>query len=419
MNPDSPDNEEARLREMIATADSNASQPDREFLADLKTRSMRRFVETAARNNKRSPIVAKIRRFAPRAMAAGVLVAIGAGIVMLTIGGRNGVAWADVRDRIERAKAMKMKISVTSADKTTVQGHIVMASGGRMRQEMSANGQKMVMIFDLGKGAMVNLMPDQKIAITMQMKDMPKALRDKVTKQGDHLAEIKKMLRNAEKELGAKTIGGVKVKGYRVASESMTMDIWVDAETAMPVRMEGEMTDAGMKVVMSDIEIVDRVDPALFSVEVPKGYTVKKQPNISMKPAGVKELTELFKAWAEVTDGRLPDAINPGLYVTLAKDHAKRLAAAGVAPEQRAAQMTRVSKTVSARMVSAIMLRSTNQTFHYQGKGVKLGEKATPVLWYKPAGKDKYVVMYGDLHVERVGKKDLPPRRKRATTAPE
>ena len=36
MNPDSPDNEEARLREMIATADSNASQPDREFLADLK-----------------------------------------------------------------------------------------------------------------------------------------------------------------------------------------------------------------------------------------------------------------------------------------------------------------------------------------------------------------------------------------------
>jgi len=418
MNHDSRENGEQRLREIIVTADRNASQPDREFLAGLKTRSTQRFVEAAARNSKRSRIMARIKRIAPRAMAAGVLVAIGTVVVMLTTGGRNGVAWADVRDRIEQAKAMKMKVSVTTPDKMTVQGHTVMATGGRMRQEMSVNGQKMVMIFDLGKGAMLNLLPDQKIAVTMHLKDIPKAMRDQMTRQGDHFAELKKMVRNAQEELGEKTIDGIKAKGYRVANDSMTVDIWVDAETAMPVRMESEMTDTGMKVVMSDIEIVETVDPGLFSVEVPKGYTVKPQQNVSMKPAGVKELTELFKAWAEVTDGVFPDAIDPGRFVTVARDLAKELAEKGVSSEQREALIKRVSQTVSARLVNALMLQQSNQTFHYQGKGVKFGDKATPVLWYKPEGEDKYVVMYGDLHVERVAKKDLPPKRKPAPTRP-
>ncbi|MGB2822712.1 MAG: hypothetical protein WBF17_17140 [Phycisphaerae bacterium] len=425
MNHDSPRNEEERLREIIVTADRNASQPDREFLDGLKTRSTQRFVEAAAaRNSKRSQIMARIKRIAPPAMAAGVLVAIGAAIVMLTIGGRSGVAWADVRDCIERATAMKMKTSVTMPDKTTVVGHTVMATGGRIRQEVSVNGQKMVRISDLGKGAMVNLLPDQKIAITVQMKDMPKAMRDEMAKQVDDFARLKGIVRNAGKELGERTIDGVKAKGYRVANDGMTMDIWVDAETAVLVRMESDMTDAGMKVVMSDIEIVEKVDPGLFSVEVPEGYTVQTQPAgwklpaVSMKPAGVKELAELFKAWAEITDGLFPDAIDPGRFVTVARDFGKQLAEKGVSLEQAEALWQRVSHTVSSRLVNAMMLRQTNQTFHYQGKGVKLGDKATPVLWYKPEGKDKYVVMYGDLHVERVAKKDLPPKRKLASTRP-
>ena len=54
------------------------------------------------------------------------------------------------------------------------------------------------------------------------------------------------------------------------------------------------------------------------------------------------------------------------------------------------------------------MLMHSNKTFHYQGKGVKLGDKDTAILWYKPEGKDQYVVMFGDLHVERMLKTDLP-----------
>jgi outer membrane lipoprotein-sorting protein len=415
MNHDSPDREEERLREIIAAADRDVPEPDREFLAGLKTRSTLRFVEAAADNSKRSRIMAKIKRFAPRAIAAGALLAIGATVVLLAVGSNDGAAWAKVRKRIEQAQGMRMTVSVTGPDKKVYRARSVLATGGRMRQEMSVNGQTMVMISDLRKGVILNLLPDQKIAITTRLKDMPKAMREQVTRQGDQLAAMKKMVRNAEKQLGEKTIDGVKLKGYRVANESMTMDIWVDAETARPVHMEIEMTDARMKGVMSDIEIVRKVDPDRFSTDVPDGYTVQKQPDVSMKPAGVKELTELLSAWAELTDGPLPDALDPVLFVTVAQEAAKRLAASGTPPKQRKALMDRISQTVSARLVNAMVLKQVNETFHYQGKGVKLGEKATPVLWYKPKGKAKYVVIYGDLHVERVAKKDLPPKRKAAT----
>lgn len=416
MNHDLPENEETRLREIIMTADRDAPPPDRAFLDGLKERSSRRFVEAAAaRNNRRSQIMARIRRIAPRAMAAGVLVAIGAAIVMFS-GGDDLIA--KTRKIIEQAKGMRMKVTGTVEQpvKTAVEGHIVIATDGRTRQELSVNGQKMVMIFDLGKGKVLTLMPAQKIAVIVQFKGMPEAMRNKMTKQGNHLAEIKKMLRKSGKELGAKTIDGVKTKGYRTANDSMTMEIWVDAETGKPVRMEMEMVEMGVAIVMTDIEILDKVDTALFSLEAPKGYTLQKQPAVSMRPAGVKELTELFRAWGEVT-GRFPDVLNPALFVTVAKDHAERLVKTGGSPEEQLAEMKRVMQTVSTRLVGAMMLKQTNETFHYQGKGVKLGDKATPVLWYKPKGKKKYVVMYGDLHVERMAKKDLPPRRE-PDTAP-
>jgi len=411
MNHDSPDREEERLQEIIAAADRDAPEPDREFLAGLKTRSTLRFVEVAAGKSKRSRTMARIKRFAPRAIAAGLLLAIGATVVLLTVGPDNGAVWAEARKRIERAQGMRMTISVTGPDKTVYRARTVLATGGRMRQEMSISGQTMVMISDLRKGLVLSLVPDQKIAFTARLKDMPKAMRERVTRQGDQLAKLKRIVRNAEKKLGVKKIDGVRVKGYQVADESMTVDIWVHAETGLPVRMEIEMPDARMKGVMSDIEMVEKIDPGLFSTDVPGGYTVRKQPAVSMKPAGVKELTELLAAWAELTDGQLPDALDPVLFATVTKEAAKRLAASDKPPEQLNALMDRVSRTVSARLVGAIVLKQSNETFHYQGKGVKLGQKTTPVLWYKPEGKDKYVVIYGDLHVERVAPKDLPPKR--------
>jgi len=101
MNSDSQKNEEDRFSEMLATADKDAPQPDRAFLAGLKTESTRRFLETAspARMKVRNSIMAKVKRFAPGALAACLIGAIGVAIVLLSGGGAD-IAWADVQKHI-------------------------------------------------------------------------------------------------------------------------------------------------------------------------------------------------------------------------------------------------------------------------------------------------------------------------------
>jgi len=412
MNSDSHKNEEDRFSEMIATADNDASQPDRAFLAGLKTESTWRFLETASptRISKRNLIMAKVRKFAPSALAASLIGAIGVAIVLLS-GGEGGIAWADVQKHIEQAKCMKMKVAVTMSDGTKSHGRQAMAIGGLIRQEMSVSvGQEtmdMVMIMNYDKGVALTLIKAQKLAVPVKFTDMPKAMRDKMVKGKYQLAEIKRMVRNAEKELGDKTIDGVKAKGFRVNNDHMVMDIWVDAKTALPIRMEGEMTDAKTKVVLSDIEFVKTIDPDLFSVEPPKGYKVNPQQTVSMASGGIEDLTDFLKMWTEIRGGTFPDAIDPGLFSIDTKAYTEKFKAAGDRSKEDQRLLEKLAKTVSQRLVSVMVLQS-NKTFHYQGKGVKFGDKDTAVLWYKPEGKDKYVVMFGDLHVERTLKKDLP-----------
>jgi outer membrane lipoprotein-sorting protein len=287
-------------------------------------------------------------------------------------------------------------------------GQVVMASGGLMRQELTVKtGQKtveMVVIMNMDKGVILTLMKDQKLAVPMKLTDMPKAMRDKMAKENDQLAELKRLVRNAEKELGEKTIDGVKAKGFQVEDDGMVMDIWVDAKTALPIRIEGEMIDAKMKIVMSDIEFVKTVDLDLFSVEPPKGYTIQPQKTFSLKPASIKDIADMFKAWTQLRSGTFPETINPVVFVEDAKAHAQKLKDAGDTPKELNALM----KSLSQQIVSVMMLMQSNETLHYQGKGVKLGDKDTAILWYKPEGKDKYVVMFGDLSVKRMLETELP-----------
>ena len=414
MNSDSQKNEEDRFSEMLATADKDAPQPDRAFLAGLKTESTRRFLETAspARMKVRNSIMAKVKRFAPGALAACLIGAIGVAIVLLSGGGAD-IAWADVQKHIEQAKCMKMKTAVTLPDGTKVHGRQVLAIGGFVRQDLSVvkTGEKtveMVMIMNHDKGILLTLMKDQKLATQTRFTDMPKAMRDEVLKEKDQLAEIKRMIRNAEKELGDKTIDGVKTKGFRVNNERTVMDIWVDAKTALPIRMEGELTNAKTKFVLSDIEFVKTIDPDLFSVEPPKGYEIQPQRALSMAPGGIKDLAGLLELWAQVRGGAFPDAIETGLFSTDIRTYAKKVKDRGDLSKENKLLLAKLGKTDPQRLVSVLMLMQSNETFHYQGKGVKFGDKDTAILWYKPEGKDKYVVMFGDLHVERMPKKDLP-----------
>lgn len=397
---------------MIATTDKDTPQPDSAFLAGLKTESTRRFSETASppRMKIRDLIMKKVKRYAPGALAACLLGAIGIAIVLY--GGESSVAWADVQKHIEQAKCMKSKVLVTMPDGTKSTGQQVMATGGLVRQDTTVKtGQmtmNMVMIMNYDKGAILTLIPAQKIASLSKFTDMPPAMKEAMVGKNDQLAELKRMVRNAEKELGEKTIDGVKAEGFQVKNEQMVMDIWVDAKTALPIRIEGEMIVTKTKVVLSDIEFLDKIDPDLFSLEPPKGYTIRPGQTVSMAPGGIKDVTKLLQMWTEIRAGSFPDAIDMGLFAADTKVYTKKFMATSRPSKEGTALLMRVSTALSKQLIGVMMLMQSNETFHYQGKGVKLGAKETAILWYKPEGKDQYIVMFGDLHVERMLKEDLP-----------
>jgi hypothetical protein len=255
---------------------------------------------------------------------------------------------------------------------------------------------------------MLNLVKAHKVAVPTKFTDMPKEMAEKIVKEKDQLAELKKMIRNAEKELGDKTIDGVKARGFQVRDDHMLMDIWVDAKTAMPIRIEGEGTAAKIKVVLSDIEFVNRIDPDLFSLVPPKGYKISMAHTVSLKPIDAKGLVSFLKAWNKIKGGTFPDTIYPGAFIVDAETYAKAFKGTGASPKENLAMLEQTMKTVAQGLVGAVKLIASNETFHYQGKGVKLGAKDTAILWYKPKDQNQYVVIFGDLNVKRMLENDLP-----------
>ena len=63
---------------------------------------------------------------------------------------------------------------------------------------------------------------------------------------------------------------------------------------------------------------------------------------------------------------------------------------------------------IGQMLASVVLLVQTHPESRYAGKGVKLGEKDTPVFWYRPAGSKTHKVIYGDLSIKDVAEEDLP-----------
>jgi len=72
------------------------------------------------------------------------------------------------------------------------------------------------------------------------------------------------------------------------------------------------------------------------------------------------------------------------------------------------AEAAQIGMHISRIMLFQIRTMQKEGEFVYAGAGVKLGDKATPILWYKAKDAKSYRVVYGDLHVEDAEK--APPR---------
>ncbi len=182
------------------------------------------------------------------------------------------------------------------------------------------------------------------------------------------------------------------------------LTVWKDVETGLPVRIEQKR---GRTLIMTDFEFDVALDPNLFEMKAPEGYTLTEVTY----PAKVAQSTEAhliegLRFLAKFMGGALPKALEWPKIQQQMRTYIQENNVEEISPVQLKDLRTAIepfNKYVGR-------LRSSPKSFdlHYVGDGVRLGEAETVILWYRSEGASSYRVVYGDLRAEDVAPEDLP-----------
>lgn len=451
-----------------------------------------------------------MKSIAKVAVAATVLVALGILVSWLVIGGGStNIAFARVADALDSLRSATFDLTSESKGDNgqppaTATGKGFFLAPSHQRIEMSvdiahspaakAAGQaaaeaaakaitlmpemNQVTIVDGQTAKSIMLMPMLKIAVTMDMKK----LREDYLKKSAKLAkappaDVFQMVRRLVREgssgtgekvekLGKKEIDGRAAVGFRINANGTDMTLWADTETAWPIRIEivMEILD-GARVVMNNFRYDVDLDPSLFSLEPPAGYSTQA---MNMTVPVEEDLIRTLRTVAEHCKGLFPAKLGMNkeimqslmagampemdkltqdeLDAEMNKEMNKIAAKYGGKDKLRAKYGKDIPPAIRAEFMKALMpivLKQTQKqmplmqkqmplmqkrmqgiTFymmlkpendaHYVGGGVKLGTPDRPILWYKPTGAEKYHVIYADLSVKKLAAdeaKKLPEAR--------
>ena len=228
-----------------------------------------------------------------RVAAAIVFIVAATGVFFWIHAGGASVSFAEVVERFLKVKSYKMKIT-DQLDGNVFQTYDSMwIAPGRSRFEFKDKdgGIERVVINDSSseRSKGICLSPKEKAAELSEIINFPD--RGPFFDQAHNL-----ILKAREKTmeaipLGQKVIDGRQAIGYRVKLEKYNteQDIWADAETLLPVRIEittVQSDDTGKKKVLksiwSDIQYDLKLDESLFSLDPPEGYKVVKHRPVAL-----------------------------------------------------------------------------------------------------------------------------------------
>jgi len=321
------------------------------------------------------------------------------------------VAFAQVRDLIEQMQTMTCRIHLSQpAAEGRPMDLDIRASYSLphlMRQEIAMAGLPgtLINIYDFQAGKAITLNAAEKTATVLNLGQLPPEL---LKKTQNFAEEMKRLVQKDGAPIGRETIGETDAVGFRVTNEGVATDIWVDAakgETVLLVEMD--LPGQG-HVRITDIAINPPLDAALFSLAVPAGYRETAPLDIPLENLTEDDLVAGLRFLAENNDNAFPVAPNmtPKIMRNLGQKHQP---AAGLTDDEIARNIAAAQAEIGTRIGRLrVFLQLNTGTFRYAGDGVKLGDAAAPVCWYKPKGAALYRVIHGDLSVADVAEADLP-----------
>ena len=257
-------------------------------------------------------------------------------------------------------------------------------------------------VMDAIRGKTLILDPAQKSALVLEGRPP----QERGIKRDLAASMIDDMRRLGEKNgapAGEKVIGEVRARGYRVQEQGQDVTVWVDPQKRLPLLIEivGRLGTTEFRAAMADIQLDPKLDDALFSLEPPAGYALRKA-GAHLFMTTEEAVVRVLRTYAAATEGTFPPSLDD--LAAFRKAFAKKKAKSALEPEvfELAAAMARVGA----------FSYDPKSRFGDKADGVKLGDAQKIIYGYQPEGETKYRAVYGDLHVGDVSADQLPEKPK-------
>ena len=218
----------------------------------------------------------------------------------------------------------------------------------------------------------------------------------------DLLRMIREHLGEVTRDLGSKQIDGRKARGYamtfkktRESRPKPPMDVWVDAETDLPIEFGYKSKNGAFRVAEFRWNI--ELDPKLFEPTPPQGYDDITPPE---NECDLAEVAAALKLYARLGGGHYPR----GVTFVAADIHQEMLKAAGFAgtPQPAWSRDKKFLEIERSRRGLDWIERILRNLHHaaYDGGHVGPQDKGKLLLWWRIWGPQRYRVFYGDLRSE-------------------
>jgi outer membrane lipoprotein-sorting protein len=349
-------------------------------------------------------------------IAATIILVLGLIAWFLPGTSKSGLAFAQVIRQLNEVKSMAYKITTETAnEKVTME--IMSLEPGRTRMVMPGG---IILITDLLQKKSLTLVTLNKLAIFQKIDNQPNFTSPNLLKNIISISKKftgKDLSRVAGKDLGLREVEGRTAKGFQVPANGMEIIYWVDPDTGYPIRIEfagnNMGTGAVRKMIFRDLKFDVNLDESLFSLTVPKGYTIqtlKAQTPAQSKAQPLpseKDLVEALQVLCDINGGVFhPDlfTINPEKGMNLGN---KVIQTMKKALANHPDQTNEICKKYN-NAIWATQFSQFQDDWHYVGQNVKRGETGTPICWWKPKGSKTYRIMYADLTIKDVAPDQLP-----------
>jgi len=375
------------------------------------------------------------KRMTKIAIVAAVLVGVWIGVTHVVTDRNGSVALAEVYEHLQQAKTVTWTNvfyqNISSKDEkstwveTSTMKCMYKAPGQERTVYLDKNGRpERITIEDSVRGMRLTLFCKKKKATLTYLGEPSEHTLRNLT---DFFTVMSKRIDANAESLGKKQINGREASGFRVNEGDAlpwNWDLWVDVETKRLVLIHKPGTDKydpdtdparsnppgkkgwlrrAMGSVRRDIVYNRELDDSLFSLDPPDGYAVvttripEPAEEDMIEWLGLQAHCNDNVFWDDPSAGREPmkriaDKFNQGKELTPAEEKV----------------LSRSMQADTHHPIRRFAERTVGDSWHYTGKAVKLGDKDSPVCWYKPKDSTTYRVVYGDLSVKDVPPEDLP-----------